>query len=236
MKFYPATVNGVPTSLTTPEYLHHVWEHYYKHISAPANHIAHRPATKNAEERRILDDIIARDPCPSREERLICDPEARRETAFHEASHAVVLWAFSGPGHVELLSLADKPRGNYGFIRMHLPAYLPSERRTTELRMMAVLSAGRVGQDLYLNSRASTGLPVDIRHPDGDAGDLEDMGGVYGEGAMSPCDPRVERAQEKATQMLRDNWRVVVAVADALNRHGELSGPEFDALARRASY
>ena len=91
---------------------------------------------------------------------LIMPEEERRNTAYHEAGHAVVAKALPGTDPVHKVTII--PRGRALGVTMQLPVEdRYSHTRSSLLSTIAVLMGGRIGEEVFMN-QMTTGASNDF--------------------------------------------------------------------------
>lgn len=91
---------------------------------------------------------------------LIMPEEERRNTAYHEAGHAIVAKALPGTDPVHKVTII--PRGRALGVTMQLPVEdRYSHTRTSLLSTIAVLMGGRIGEELFMD-QMTTGASNDF--------------------------------------------------------------------------
>ncbi len=91
---------------------------------------------------------------------LIMPEEERRNTAYHEAGHAIVAKALPGTDPVHKVTII--PRGRALGVTMQLPVEdRYSHTRSSLLSTIAVLMGGRIGEELFMD-QMTTGASNDF--------------------------------------------------------------------------
>ena len=198
------------------------------------------------------------------ERRSMLMPEwERKNTAYHEAGHAIV--AHLLPGHDPVQKVTIIPRGHALGLTWTLPTEdRMSMTRNTALKRIAMMLGGRVAEEIGMNS-VTGGAANDIRqatrlarHMVCDLGMSDEMGPVnwgdsqdsmffgqpmsrppnYSEQTARSIDAEVKsilsRGYEAATRILTTNIHVLHSVAKTLIEQESLDADEFAALVEAA--
>ncbi len=157
--------------------------------------------------------------------------ERLRLTAYHEAGHAVVAWVVG----LEIEGVPIEPQGNsWGRVTTadieNMEAY-----QGILCHHLVSSCAGVKAEELH------TGRPTDREDPSTDPGspgsDWATVGLLISKLAGPEENASVtlhKRANEKAQRILRENWRGVEAVAEALLRHRNLESAYLSRILEEA--
>jgi|SRR5579884_1318366 len=162
-------------------------------------------------------------------ERAIDRAERRkRQTAYHEAGHAVIAFYLFLPFRYASVKPADGALGHVRFRKAPKWAYdeyssRPLAQRAFWENHIIVSFAGRIAEQKYRGSRVRLGHESDYRG-------IADMGLRFG-----GDDPKVHVhwfrwLQMRAKGMVDTRWREIEAVAEALLKHERLTRDEIQAV------
>jgi len=136
-----------------------------------------------------------------------------RAAAYHESGH-VVLCFLSGT----LIKSVE-----IGIPRSTTIAAEPSDPDVARL----ISVAGELAESMAGHGSTAMMSDEDI---DGAAHDVDPINRAWSSGAQRDIDQRINRARPIARKLLRDNWRLVEKLANALLAHRHLTRPEIDTL------
>ena len=192
---------------------------------------------------------------------LVMTEDERRNTAYHEAGHALVAWLMPGSDPVDKVTII--PRGR----ALGITSYLPSEERHSRtrddlIRAITMMMGGRAAEQLAF-SHLTTGAANDLERATGlarrmvcELGMSEKLGPLtfgkkeemvflgkeiathkdYSEQTAIAIDQEVrtiaERCYEQAIQLLRDNLDKLHLLAKTLLEREVLDGDEMNRLLR----
>ncbi len=190
---------------------------------------------------------------------MIISEEEKRNTAYHEAGHTLVVKKLPGTDPVHKVTII--PRGRALGLTQQLPVdEKHTYPKTYLLNNIAVLMGGRAAEELVLNE-TTTGAGNDIERATETArkmvcewGMSEELGPLtfgqkqeqiflgrefsqhrdYSEGTAIRIDSEVTRlvseAYEKAKKILQDNMDILHALAQALLERETLVGSDIDTI------
>jgi len=192
---------------------------------------------------------------------LVMTEDERRNTAYHEAGHALVAWLMPGSDPVDKITII--PRGR----ALGVTSYVPQEERharTKEdlLRMITMMMGGRAAEQLVFG-HLTTGAANDLERATSlarrmvcELGMSEKLGPLtfgkkeemvflgkeiathkdYSENTAIAIDQEVrslaEGCYQKAAQLLKDNEDKLHLIAKALLEREVLAGEEMERLLR----
>jgi cell division protease FtsH len=187
--------------------------------------------------------------------------DERRNTAYHEAGHALVAWLMPGTDPVDKVTII--PRGR----ALGITSYLPQEERHSRtrddlIRTITMMMGGRAGEQLVFG-HLTTGAANDLERATGlarrmvcELGMSEKLGPLtfgkkeemvflgkeiathkdYSEQTAIAIDQEVrsiaERCYNQANQLLRDNLDKLHLLARTLLEREVLDGDEMNRLLR----
>jgi len=227
------------------------------------NEAALLAARNNKDKVDMLDFELAKDKVMMGAERrsMIISDDEKRNTAFHEAGHALVAKLLPGADPIHKVTII--PRG----MALGLTQQLPMDEKHTYpreylLNNLVILFGGRVAEELVLN-HMTTGAGNDIEKATDLArrmvcewGMSEKLGPMtfgkkeeeiflgrdftqkvdYSESTAIEIDAEVRRiiqeSYHKAKDLLKTNLRLLHKVAESLLEKEVLDGPEIDAIVR----
>jgi cell division protease FtsH len=227
------------------------------------NEAALLAARNNKEKVDMLDFELAKDKVMMGAERrsMIISDEEKRNTAYHEAGHALVAKLLPGADPIHKVTII--PRG----MALGLTQQLPMDEKHTYpreylLNNLVILFGGRVAEELVLN-HMTTGAGNDIEKATDLArrmvcewGMSEKLGPMtfgkkeeeiflgrdftqkvdYSENTAIEIDAEVRRiiqdSYHKAKEILKTNLRLLHKVAESLLEKEVLDGSEIDAIVR----
>jgi cell division protease FtsH len=230
------------------------------------NEAALLAARNNKDKVDMLDFELAKDKVMMGAERrsMIISDEEKRNTAYHEAGHALVAKLLPGADPIHKVTII--PRG----MALGLTQQLPMDEKHTYprdylLNNLVILFGGRVAEELVLN-HMTTGAGNDIEKATDLAhrmvcewGMSEKLGPMtfgkkeeeiflgrdftqkvdYSENTAIEIDAEVRRiiqeSYERAKELLKSNLRLLHKVAESLLEKEVLDGSEIDAIVREFS-
>lgn len=174
----------------------------------------------------------------------------RRIVAYHEAGHAVC--AMRAPGVEDPMHVSIVPRGSAGGVTWLDPGEAEHfVTRSTLLASLTVAMGGRAAEKVILDGDVTQGAAGDI---DAATRRVTQMVCEYGmsELGLIAIDPTqlmgedaarvravvtsmIEQAAERADALVRDEWHLVDAVAEALLEHEDLSREQLRDIAAQVT-
>jgi ATP-dependent Zn protease len=135
------------------------------------------------------------------------------DTAYHEAGHAVAAYAM----RKRVESVTVIPEDEYlGCVRYHgFPEWFRPD-----------IDSGGTAGEMHTRRYNRVGASSDMQ--------LAFQMASYMVGGVEDLEDYIDRAQERATAILEENWPAVEALAEALLLHGELSGRAARKIMREA--
>lgn len=181
---------------------------------------------------------------PPEDQRQPMTAEELKETAYHEAGHALMMWFSDEKAeNIQYLSIIPRADGTLGFV-----AQAPSEKRHTLTiargkQKLAVMLGGRAAEEVIFGAdNISSGSSSDLKMATDTAAFMVYRCGLGPQGLLSVADKTDSRRDKQVEQLLQESYRNAVTilgkhkvllntVAEALIEKSELSGSDFIALA-----
>lgn len=183
---------------------------------------------------------------PPEDQRQPMTSEELRETAYHEAGHAIMIWFSDAKGDgIQYLSIVPRADGTLGFV-----AQAPSEKKhtltaKTGKQRLGVLLGGRAAEQVaFGQDNISSGSSSDLKMATDTATFMVYRCGLGPMGMLSVTDKNDEKRDLQVEDLLQESYKAAVQtltqhrvlldmVATALVEKSELSGAEFSELAKR---